>query len=118
MGKKDMLTVDQILDSVDFKEEVIEIKEWGGSVKIRSLNIEQMQRIRKNASLVEDGEIDEERFGMLLFIEGVSEPKFDESHIEKLKTKNLMAYGRVITRLQELCGLGGDEVKEAKKLFT
>jgi len=117
MAKKEMLTVDQILDSVDFKEEVIEVKEWGGNVKIRSLNIEQMQHIRKSSTLAE-GAIDEEKFGMLLFIEGVSEPKFDESHIDKLKTKNLMAYGRVITRLQEICGLGGEEVKEAKKLFT
>ncbi len=113
--KKKMLTAEDILTACDVKEEEVFVKEWGGNIKVKSLTVDQMQRIRKDAML--DGVYDEEKFTMLLFTEGVSEPKFTEDQRIQLKEKSMASFGKVMVAIQKISGIESEEVTEASKLF-
>lgn len=108
MGK---LTVEDILTSVDVKPEKVEVPQWKGSVTIRPFTKEAQQRARKQA--MTNGEIDTDRLEMILFIEGVTEPKFTEEHYDQLLQKNAAAVDLVLTKIMAVSGITEDEAKKA-----
>ncbi len=110
MGKKKKLTVEDILSSVDVKEEEVEVPQWEGSVTIRPFTKEAQQRARKQAR--SDGEIDTDRLEMVLFIEGVVEPKFTEEHYEDLRQKSAVAIDLVLQRIMAASGITDEEAKD------
>lgn len=111
MGKKKKLTVEDILSSVDTKPEDVEVPQWDGVVTIRPFTKKAQQRARKQAMM--DGEIDTDRLEMILFVEGVVEPKFTEEHYKDLQGKNAAAIDLVLQRIMALSGVTEDEAKLA-----
>jgi hypothetical protein len=112
MGK---LTVEDILSSVDVEEQEVEVPQWKGTVTIRPFTKEAQQRARKQA--MSDGEIDTDRLEMILFIEGVIEPKFTEDHYEALRQKNAAAIDLVLKEIMSASGITEDEAKKAGAFF-
>lgn len=111
-----LLTVDEILTAPDLTEKRVEVPEWGGSVKVRSLTKGQQHAIRQ-AARRSDGEIDSDYVEILMFVEGVIEPRFDLKQAALLKDKNAGAVDRVLAVILEISGMTPKAVKEAEKRF-
>ena len=110
-----ILTVEEILTAPDLEEKRVEVPEWGGSVRIRSFTKEQQQALRKAATV--GGEVDNDYLELLMFVNGVIEPRFSEDQAVLLKDKNAGAVDRVLKALMEITGLNKDAVKAAEKRF-
>lgn len=108
-----LLTREQILGANDHKTETVNVPEWGGAVEVQSLSLGQRQEIRKR-STVED-EVDDEKFDLYAFMEGVVQPQFQLDDFEALKAKNGQAMQRVMSRIMVLAGWTVEATKEAEK---
>lgn len=118
-----ILSVDQILNAPDLKEQEIEVPEWGGAVKIRAFTKGDMQRIRQEATLKHNtptgkrGDIDQNHLEMLMFVRGVCEPQFEPSHILALKQKAAGPFQRVLKQILDISGLTEEAIEEAETTF-
>lgn len=110
-----MLTIDQILNAPDVQEHVMEVPEWGGSVKLRGFTKGQQQHFKRQATI--KGEINEDRLEMLMFINGVVEPKFSTDQIELLREKSFGVVERILAEILKLSGLSATAVKDAERNF-
>ncbi len=100
----EFLTVEQVLAAPDIKEEVFFVEAWNGNLRLRALNKGQQHRIRQR-SMGRDGQIDQNKVEMLMFIEGVVEPKFSEEHAGALRNKSAGAFDSVLVKIGELSGV-------------
>lgn len=110
-----VLTVDQILKAADLEERTVEVPEWRGAVRIKSFSKATQQDLRKRATVKE--KIDGDRLEMLMFINGVIEPRFTEEHYDQLRQKSAGAIDRVLKEILELSGLTREAIDEAKRSF-
>jgi len=110
-----MLTTEDILGAVDIPEELLYVPEWGGTLLLRAFSKGVEQRLRTESGGRENFDMD--RFEMLLFIEGVVEPKFDISQMDALKAKGTVPFDRVVNAVMKLTGLTKEAVAEAKATF-
>lgn len=113
--KKKLLTVDDILNACDIEAKDVYVPQWGGIVKVKPFTKHQQQHARKKAMV--GGEFDSDRFEMILFTEGVVEPKFTEEQIEALSQKNAAAMDAVIKVITAEFSVTPEDEKEATKLF-
>ena len=112
MAKK-RLTADEILALVDVEEQDVYVKEWDTDVTITPFTKDEQQKMRKSATV--DGEIDQEKLEMALFVSGVTSPKFTKDQIEALRQKNANAIDTVLKAIMEASGITESEAKEIKK---
>ena len=118
-----LLSVEDILRASDIKEETVDVPEWGGSVRVRSFTKAQAQSIRERATLQRDtrdkkaGTLDINHMELLMFIEGVVEPKFSEGHLLTLKEKSAAAIERVNRAIARLSGMDAQAVAAAEAVF-
>lgn len=100
----EFLTIDEILAANDLPTEVVEVPEWGGSIKVQGLSRAAYDAIAKAAEVavpatgpgqVAGSKRDDDKFSDLLFLNCVIEPKFTEDHIPALRGKSLGALNRV-----------------------
>lgn len=81
-----ILTEEQILGAEDLKEEVVEVPEWGGAVKLKQITRRQWNDAFDQA--MRGDEFDEELFDMLILIETIVEPKLTRDRVEQLRGKS------------------------------
>ena len=118
-----LLSVEDILHASDIREETVEVPEWGGSVRVRSFTKAQAQSIRERATLQRDtrnakaGTLDVSHMELLMFIEGVVEPRFSEGHLITLKGKSAVAIERVNKAIARLSGMDAQAVDQAEARF-
>ena len=110
-----MLTTADILAAEDLPEQVLYVPEWNGSVRIRAFSKGVEQRLRAESG--GQANFDMDRFEMLLFIEGVIEPKFELDQMDALKSKNNRPFDFVVGAVMKLAGLTKEAVAEAKATF-
>lgn len=115
-----ILSVDQILESADVATVTVEIPEWGGSVKIKELQRQEMLDCRKNAETGEEDEdgdptIDIELYEMHLLVAALVEPSFAIDQIGQLRKKNGRVVGALIAKITVLLGAGEAALKAAEK---
>ena len=121
MAKKKVavLTRDQILKVEDLVTEVVEVKEWGGAVRVRSLN--GTERDEYEESLIvgqgKDREISlanaRARLVYLSTIDEKGERVFsDPTDVAVLGTKNASALDKVFSVCQRLSGMRKEDVEE------
>lgn len=110
-----ILSVEDILSAEDLPSETVPVPEWGGAVTIRGFSKAREFAIRQEA-MGADG-LDEERFEMLLFINGVVEPQFSVDQLEVLKEKSGSVIDRVLTRIMDISGLSKEAQERAKARF-
>lgn len=111
-----LLTREQILGADDRKTDTVNVPEWDGSVKVQSLTLGQRQEIRRRATV--DDEVDDEKFDVFTFMEGVVQPQFELDDFEALKKRNGQAMQRVMNRIMQLAGWTAEASKEAEKSTT
>lgn len=118
-----ILSIEDILSKDDLEERVVEVPEWGGSVRIKAFTKARQQEMRKRATI--KGEIDTDRLEMFLFIEGVVEPRFTADHYEQLRGKNAGAVDKVLQEIARLSGVSAgnadtgerSSMEEAERTF-
>lgn len=110
-----ILSADEILSCSDLVDEVVDVPEWGGAVKVRSFSKAVQQDVVKVSQVA--GELDNDRFAMEMFIHGVIEPRFTEDQYELLRAKASSAINRVINVIMRLSGLNEEAVDTAKEKF-
>lgn len=115
MGEAQILTRQQVLEASDLEEATVEIPAWGGAIKVRGFTKAQQQSIRKQAMV--DGKMDEDRFEVLMFIQGVVEPEFGPDDFELLRGKSAMSMDLVLAKILELSGLTPKALKESERTF-
>ena len=110
-----ILTVEAIIAAKDLKEEVIEVPEWGGSVKVRSFSKKAQQEVRELATVNDD--IDPERLEMFMFIHGVIDPQFTDDTFELLRDKNAGVIDRILQRVMQLSVMDQESLTRAQENF-
>ena len=111
------LSADDIWAADDIEEKVIDVPEWGGSVKIRALTLKQianvaMKAIRTNAQGVQ--ETQRELSVIMTLQEGMIEPKLTPQEARKLSEKSATAVTRIVQAINAL-GPTPEAVDEADK---
>jgi len=114
-----MLTADEIFAAKDIQEIDVEVPQWGGFVKIRTLSQKQSADLRKRAMrmnpVTKQNEMDNEALEALLFIEGVVEPKFTMVDYGKILDKSMAAVTIVLRAIMDASGFSSEAVDEATK---
>lgn len=121
-----ILTVEEILAAPDIVEQVVEVPEWGGSLRIRSFTKAQVQFMSERASKQtldrRTGQatrvVDADRLNDIMFAEGVIEPRFSPEQVAALASKNAAPYLRVMKAILQLSGLSDTSTGAAEATFS
>lgn len=117
------LSRDAILGADDRRYEIVEVPEWGGAVKLRSLTGAERDDFEAR-SLV--GKADNQRVNYrnmrarLIALTAVDEhdaPLFQASDVLKLGSKSAAALDRLFDVARHLSGIGDDDVQELEEGF-
>jgi len=108
-------TVDQILSAPDVGVEEMTIPEWGCKIKVQGLTKRQQGDIRVEST--RDGQPVPEIVTLLMFIEGVVEPKFERKHFGMLQEKASGVVDRVVQKITTLSGLTEEDQKRMMARF-
>ena len=110
MGKIKLLTREQVLGA-RVQEKVIEVPQWGGSVRIRELT-KQKELLLRSVARTADGQRDEAEFEKQLFLQSVVEPQFTGEDYELLKQQAAAPLNLIVTEIIKL-NFGGLEPAKA-----
>lgn len=110
-----MLSAEAILAVNDLVEEVVEVPEWAGAVRVRAFTKALQQQMREEARI--GGEVQNDRLEILMLIYGMVEPQFTPEQCELLRRKHAGALDRVLDRILTISGLKAEAVEVAKRKF-
>lgn len=114
-------TVEEILKNApsDIVEEILEIPEWGCSVKVRSFTAAQSASVKQHGlgfrgeeTLVAFAEMEIQQF-----VEGVIEPRFSKDEVRHLYNISGAGFQRVINWLDEKSGTDKETIRSAREEF-
>ena len=113
LSKQDIIEVD------DLPKELIEVKEWGGSVYVRGLTSGERSVFEKEASSKEGIDVAtlRERLCAMAMINENGESLFSLKETKVLSKKSAVALQRIFIAAQKLAGIGEEMVKEAVEDF-
>jgi len=98
-----ILTFNDILSANDIKIEEIDVPEWGGVVRVRTL------RAEESAKFVDDYAKDKKnsmvRLLVMSAVDANDQPLFTDAHVELLRQKSFRAMARVQEKVLEMNGL-------------
>jgi hypothetical protein len=104
MADVKFLTMADIEQVNDIVEETMEIPEWGGPVRIRSLTKAAQGRIRRK-STKRNGEIDVDKSQMWLLLEGLVAPKVAQKDFAVFYKRQTGVIDRILTAISRLSGI-------------
>ena len=120
-----LLTKSDILAAPDLATETLEVPEWGGSVKVRALDVNSRQAYLEYGSLVVRND-DGVRFEVKPFaaldaaivalgiVDEKDEPLFTLAEVEALGSKNPVPITRIADVVRRLSRMGGEAQEEAQ----
>lgn len=107
-----MLTLDAIQKARDFKEADLEVAEWGGAVKLRTLSMAARYEISEQA--IKDGKVDSVKFAAGTLAHGVVEPKMTyEDALGVVNSHAPEPIQRIVDEVWKLSGLTEQIAKNA-----
>lgn len=123
MGNNDskLLTREQILEVQDIQTEVVDVPEWGGSVKVQGLTGEERDALEsslirgkgKNASI--NMQNLRAKLVAASVVNGNGERVFTDQDAIALGKKSASALDRVFAVAQELSGITKEDIEELEK---
>lgn len=120
-GKLPIGTVQDILTAApkDIKHEILEIPDWGFSVRVRSLTAAQSARVKQRGFSFNEGGTDVSwaEMEILQFMMGVEEPKFTEEQTLDLHNQSGPGFSTVINWIDENSGINKKKLEEERKEF-
>lgn len=113
-----LLSKSDILGRQDLKTEIVEVPEWGGSVKVSTMSGFARDRFEADIAQV-NGKINTKNIRAKLAIATIvdehNKPLFDEKDIEALGNKSCAALDRVFAVAQKLNLISDKEVETLAK---
>jgi hypothetical protein len=110
-----LLTLDDILGADDIRTEYVEVPEWGGTVRLRSLTGLERDRIVNASQKDENGPAFYARVVAASLIDDDGKNIADPSAAAKLVKKNAGALFRVWKACARLSGIGDDALDQAEQ---
>ena len=115
-----ILSVEDIFAAPDLQEQVVQVPQWGGAVKIKTFTRKQIGEITKQAThrdrFTGKDVTDNDLMEALTFIQGVVEPTFTLEDYERLRNeKSIGALMVIIKAINAASGLTEDAVIAAGK---
>ena len=113
-----MLSKKDILGKDDLKVEIVEVPEWGGSIRVSTMSAFARDRFEANIAK-QGGGIDTHniraKLAIATIVDEENKPLFNESDIEKLGNKSCAALDRVFAAAQRLNLITDKEVETLAK---
>lgn len=113
-----MLSAEDIWAADDIQEQTVPIPEWGGSVRIRELTLQQISAIAKKSTRrnpqTQQDEQDRELMAAMTVMEGMIEPKISMADYGRLVGRSARAVTRIVQAISSL-GPTEETVREADK---
>lgn len=98
------LTKEDILGLPDVPEKVIDIEEWGFSIKIKGMSKGMAVKLGR---LLKEEELDAFEYQIHLLKECVVEPELDDDLIEELYKKDNTVVDKIFVEISAINGVGG-----------
>ena len=109
-----MLTLDAIKTAKDYREQELDIPEWSGSIKIRTLSMGARYDIAE-FSLVQKGKervVDNKLFAIATLCHGVVDPKINEQQAaEIIEQRSPESIQRILDGIWKISDLTESEIK-------
>lgn len=113
-----LLSKDTILGCNDLQIEIVEVPEWGGSVRVATMSAFARDRFEANISKIGGG-IDmhniRAKLAIATIVDENNKPLFNEKDIEKLGQKSCAALDRVFAAAQRLNLISDKDVESLAK---
>ncbi len=107
-----LLTKEQILGADDLKNDTVEVPEWGGAVKVRSMSGAEAEKYSETVS--EEGRSGVANIALLISmcaVDGENKPLFpDEEDLKALAEKDINVLNAVATACMKVNGFDQEEV--------
>lgn len=110
-----VLTLDDITAADDRTTRTVDVPEWGGSVVVRGLTLEEARDIQKAA--IQGGEVDETKVMVLTVSAGCVDPVIPREQAMILAQKRAGNVIRLCVAINELTGASPQEVDAAIREF-
>lgn len=116
-----MLTREQILESNDIQEEIIEVPEWGGSVKVRGMTGVERDKFEastfkgKGKNLQLNWQNIRAKLVASTVVNGVGHLMFTDQDVAALGKKSAVGLDRVFEAGQRLSGITKEDVEDLAK---
>jgi len=107
-----VLSAGDIATALDRTEELYDVPEWGGAVKLRPLSMADRDEIIKQATV--DGTLDGQKIAMLLIVRGVVEPILTEAILQE---RAFAVVDRLSRKMMDLNGRGKEAALTASRTF-
>ena len=99
-----MLKLEEIHGAKDFKESDVEVPEWGGAVKVRTLSMAARYEISERS--LKDGKVDTIKFAAGTLASGIVEPKMTyEDALKVVEGHSPEPIQRLVDEVWKLSGL-------------
>lgn len=109
-----LLKRDAILKSQDISTKDVEVKEWGGSIRVRQMTVAERNEFSRKASSE-----DKDKVGAwlvtILAVDESGVPMFTAEDIPELEKRNFHALDKVVQAILEVNSLGEKQVADAEK---
>lgn len=106
-----LLTEADIIAIDDIETEVVPVPEWGGSVKLRGLSLDEVMAARQAG----DGDL--AAMSVRLLAASFEEPKLSEEAIVALRRKSASVVTRLIKKATVLSGIDADAMTRSERTF-
>lgn len=110
-----LLSAEEIRAASDVAEAIVDVPEWGGSVRLHSITMDEAQRLTARLPKTGDDEADRMAQAKVLLVACCD--SFSESDVAWIGEKNPVILGRLMRRIAPLVGMTDDEVMAAANTF-
>ncbi len=112
-----LLSKDAILSADDIQTEIVEVPEWGGSVKVRTLSALEKGRWEQSGIVDDKVTVDFMKTGLVArsIVDDKGRRLFSDAEIGKLAAKSGAAIERVYEVAARLSQVGEHDVRDAVK---
>lgn len=107
-----LLTEADIIAIDDIETEVVEVPEWGGSVKLRGLSLEEVLATKTGTDTSDFASM-----GVKLLAASFAEPVLSPEAIEALGKKSARVITRLLSVATRLSGIDEEAVVQAERTF-
>jgi hypothetical protein len=94
-------SVDDILAADDQTLKIVDVPEWGCSVKVKAITLAEQDEIDEQCE-GEDGNVDFKKQSTLMLVYGIAEPKFTLDQATALRAKNVHAVLRIVKAVNKI----------------
>lgn len=111
-----LLSREALLAAPDIDTEVVEVSEWGGSVTIQTMTVEQRDAMLKYGRSA-DGKMDTTALTVGMLVYGLKEPKLTADDAQALRQKSSKVVERVVKQIMAFNGMTEEGAKKTEDTF-